>query len=1580
MINFTIKSFILGLFATFIVVNHCYAQTYIPVPVSGFNHDLIAEGFGGVNRAASTTTTTFDNVNVGGDNVMYSKDFRGNNNPNNLPPFGLPVDRVINSVNLIGANYLLAPYVGNNALVLKSNGSSGTLVLGTPGVFSKIAILGSSAEGASSFNVKLNFSDGTNTSSSINVPDWYFGSNFAIKGFGRVTRTQIGTQIPDFFTGDTENPRLYDNQITLAAPFNSKILTSITFTKTSTIGNTAILAINGITPVNAPSAPVATAATNINSSSFTANWNATAGATAYYLDVSTTSNFTSILPSYNNRNIGNVLNFSITGISNTQNYFYRVRAANASGVSPSSNTINVINVQCPPSDVNVSTQAQIDNFKLSYPTCTIINGNLNITNGVDITNVNGFSNILEIANQLNIVNNELLNDLSGFSNLNKVTSNFWIAGNKTLKQIKEFTKLTFAGQLYFGSNDQLVEISGFQKLVALPDLTIENNNALTLINFNSNINLTDRFMTFKNNPNLQKIQSIGIKLWVSNTVTFENNPNLTNLTAFNNISLIGELIIKNNANLTNLNSFAKVANLNGSIQLINNSKLSDITGLSNVLPGSIKGSGLIITNNPILTLCNLPNFCTYLQGSGARSITGNLGNCLNEQAVLNICNAISAPVALAATNISTTEFTANWQAVNGATKYFIDATPDPNFLTLPVNNFDVGSSLSLTFPGLTPNSTYYYRVRANNGVSTSPNSNVITVTTSNAAPAAPTATAATNITSTSFTANWNFIGNATEYFIDVSTNSNFSSFVMGYNNLSADNLQSINITGLIPNSNYYYRVRASNLSGISPNSNTIMVSTFEQPCFINIPDPNFKTYLLGNNSINTNGDTYIQCAEAEAFSGSIICPSKSISDLTGIEAFINITSLDCGGNQLTTLNLSKNTKLKTIAAALNQLSYLVVDNCLTLERLYCESNKLTNINVNANTNLTTLSCHTNSIVALNLANNTLLKELLCSDNKLTSLNIKNNNNVVINKMFAQNNPDLTCIQVDNASFSSTNWTGANFAFDPQHQFNENCDIVNDGEYCDNAINLNNLFGKPVNEPQSSITYSTEGYNNLNDPAFGHDCIWEGTKNTIWFTFIGDGNQYRIRSNYCGNQGNPAAALYAGDCNNLEAIACSLDIWGGDENSDFNFHFDLLTVTGKQYFFFVSSPAFPNDFGDFCLEITNITEHICDIVIPDVNFKNYLIGNFIINTNEDDEIQCSEAESFTGIIDCRNLQIKDLTGIEAFINLTALDCSNNQIQNINVSKNTTLLSLNCANNQINHLNIQQNNQLIELFCFQNQLNELKVDMNLNLQKLGCNNNEIGLLNISKNTSLTHLWCYENSLFSLNLANGINVEMELIEAGNNPDLTCIKVDNEDYSNTNWKASPFQFDAQHVFREECDACDDWREQLNAKFLVSATACNGDEIHVIDFSNILENQYAQFIWDFGNGKTSTDRDPIIVYDATGNYTITVVVSGDNCESFEMKKNIVILGCRKNEALDINHGKLYPSPNDGNIQFIINLQDKSPIVLQAYNSNGKLIKIVEFAEAQFFNNHFQLEEPGFYFIEVLHKFGIIKLKTIVLK
>lgn len=93
-----------------------------------------------------------------------------------------------------------------------------------------------------------------------------------------------------------------------------------------------------------------------------------------------------------------------------------------------------------------------------------------------------------------------------------------------------------------------------------------------------------------------------------------------------------------------------------------------------------------------------------------------------------------------------------------------------------------------------------------------------------------------------------------------------------------------------------------------------------------------------------------------------------------------------------------------------------------------------------------------------------------------------------------------------------------------------------------------------------------------------------------------------------------------------------------------------------------------------------------VTIPDATFKAYLVGNDLIDTNFDDEIQVSEAAACTQNIDCSNLGISDLTGIEAFINITQLNFFGNNISTLNISANSNLTSLNCGSNNLTALDV------------------------------------------------------------------------------------------------------------------------------------------------------------------------------------------------------------------------------------------------------------------------------------------------------
>ena len=183
----------------------------------------------------------------------------------------------------------------------------------------------------------------------------------------------------------------------------------------------------------------------------------------------------------------------------------------------------------------------------------------------------------------------------------------------------------------------------------------------------------------------------------------------------------------------------------------------------------------------------------------------------------------------------------------------------------------------------------------------------------------------------------------------------------------------------------------------------------------------------------------------------------------------------------------------------------------------------------------------------------------------------------------------------------------------------------------------------------------------------------------------------------------------------------------------------------------------------------------NVNIPDANFKAYLVGNTAINTNGDNQIQVSEAAAFTDTIDCSNMNISNLTGIEAFTALTKLYCYTNQLTSLDVSQNTALIGLECGINQISSLDVSGATALIFLSFEDNQLECLDISNNINLEELHCN---------------------DNLLEQLNTRNG-NWQNMYVEALNN-NLSCVEVDNLGYATANWVSD---FDSFVSFSTNCN-----------------------------------------------------------------------------------------------------------------------------------------------------------------------------------
>lgn len=127
----------------------------------------------------------------------------------------------------------------------------------------------------------------------------------------------------------------------------------------------------------------------------------------------------------------------------------------------------------------------------------------------------------------------------------------------------------------------------------------------------------------------------------------------------------------------------------------------------------------------------------------------------------------------------------------------------------------------------------------------------------------------------------------------------------------------------------------------------------------NFPDANFRSHVA--NFYDLNSDGKLNQAELTAVTDMTL-NNKKIANLKGIEHFTALGVLRCYYNELTELDLSKNTELTS---------------------LLCHSNDLTSLDLKANTKLKTLSCYSNQLTRIDITGCTSLENLYCETNKIS---------------------------------------------------------------------------------------------------------------------------------------------------------------------------------------------------------------------------------------------------------------------------------------------------------------------------------------------------------------------------------------------------------------------------------------------------------------------------------------------------------------------------------------------------------------------------------------------------------------------
>jgi|GEM_PF-1452108 len=198
---------------------------------------------------------------------------------------------------------------------------------------------------------------------------------------------------------------------------------------------------------------------------------------------------------------------------------------------------------------------------------------------------------------------------------------------------------------------------------------------------------------------------------------------------------------------------------------------------------------------------------------------------------------------------------------------------------------------------------------------------------------------------------------------------------------------------------------------------------------------------------------------------------------------------------------------------------------------------------------------------------------------------------------------------------------------------------------------------------------------------------------------------------------------------------------------------------------VNTPTIRN-FGLF--RVGGVDTLVADVTtladaFPDVNFRTWIVKNVLGNASYDDNTGSNAVLTTSDItkittrtsVSVNDLGIVTMEGIQHFVNLTSLQCYNNQITELDVSNLTKLTLLYCNGNQISALDVSNLINLTNLRCQINQISELEVSNLTNLTTLQCHNNQISELDVSNLTNLTTFYCFGNQISELDVSNLTNL---------------------------------------------------------------------------------------------------------------------------------------------------------------------------------------------------------------------------------
>lgn len=534
-------------------------------------------------------------------------------------------------------------------------------------------------------------------------------------------------------------------------------------------------------------------------------------------------------------------------------------------------------------------------------------------------------------------------------------------------------------------------------------------------------------------------------------------------------------------------------------------------------------------------------------------------------------------------------------------------------------------------------------------------------------------------------------------------------------------------------------------------------------------DAYFKYLVVSNHWINTNGDNEIQVSEAEAFAGYLNVHSQHITDLTGIEAFINITDLRVNDNDLTSLDLSANVHLKELHCQQNYLTSLDLNANTELTMLRCQENRLTSLDVSMQEQLWYLECSENNLESIRLSTGSILRRLYCEknnldtldlssfrllerlrvqDNDLVTLNLKNGHNERLELFDATENPALTCMQVDDPDSFSEKWSGA---IDEFVSVSDSCRTV---VYVPDQALLSALLANPkINTNQNEYI------------------------------------EYQEAESYTGNIN--VNKLKISDLTGIEAFVQLKGLYFSNNkvtSADLSHLSDLKVLECN------NNPLTELDVGSNH-QLVKLRAMGCTLSTIDVT-DNTALEYLDLTYNSLSALDLSQNKSLKTLYCSYNaLTSLDLSELQA---LNVVYAFYNRLTSLDLSGDTSLAVLNLVYNDLVDLDLTALTGLRELYAGSNSLVAVTLPATSSLTTIWVSHNRIGTLDLSQCPMVSVLRAEANALDHLDLRNGGNANMTDFVVKQNY-LSCVEVDDSVYFQTNWPSDHYSYVTQDCNRDE-------------------------------------------------------------------------------------------------------------------------------------------------------------------------------------